>query len=365
MARATATTATLPDHPGMPAPMPWHTAAWTAAVASGVPSILVHGAPGIGERRFALAMAACWLCEAPSGHSPRPCLECPGCKLIEAGNHPDLRVVEPAAMTVDAEDVDADGNGDEDIVEDKDKGKGKSKAAPSQLIVIGQLRPLNELAQISSHRGGARVVVIHPADAMNVAASNALLKMLEEPPAGMRFLLVAHRLQRVSATVRSRCMRVPLPMPTLAQAVPWLQAQGVEDAANALALAGGSPQVALDNADPVRAALSRAWLRCVTEGSATALSAARETKEIGAPQVLSWLVQWTHDLARVKAGAAPRFHPLQATTLQRLASSMTLRAVTRLHRTLLQRQRWIRHPLNAQLTLEALWLDYFQGMGGR
>jgi hypothetical protein len=43
---------------------------------------------------------------------------------------------------------------------------------------------------------------------------------------------------------------------------------------------------------------------------------------------------------------------------------MTLRAVTRLHRTLAQRQRWIRHPLNAQLTLEALWLDYFQATGG-
>ncbi len=356
MARATPTTVAPTERPGMPEPMPWHTPAWEAAVASSVPSILVHGPAGIGERSFALAMAAYWLCEAPPASPKRPCLECPGCRLIEAGNHPDLRLIEPASMATEAEDPDAG----EDVVEDKRKGK-----APSQAILIDQLRPLNDLAQISSHRGGARVVVIHPADAMNIAASNALLKMLEEPPSGMRFVLVANRLQRVSATVLSRCMRVALPMPTSAQAVPWLEQQGVEDAATALALAGGAPQVALDDADPVRAALSRAWLRCVTDASITALSAARETKDIGAPQVLSWLVQWTHDLARVKVGAAPRFHPLQAPSLQRLSSALTLRAITRLHRTLAQRQRWIRHPLNAQLALEALWFDYFQGIGGR
>ncbi len=340
--------------------MPWHRQAWEAAVRSGVPSMLLHGPAGIGERRFALAMAAHWLCEAPAEAPRRPCLECPGCRLVEAGNHPDLRLIEPASLAAD------DGDGEEEGAEPRagadDKPKGK---APSQAILIGQLRPLNELAQLSSHRGGARVVVIHPADAMNVAASNALLKLLEEPPPGMRFLLVAHRLQRVSATVLSRCMRVALPRPGFDEAVGWLQAQGVGDAPTALALAGGAPQAALDDADPVRVALHRAWLRCVSGGGTTALAAARETKEAGAPQVLTWLVQWTHDLARVKAGARPRFHPAEAATLQRLSAAMTLRAITRLHRTLAQRQRWIRHPLNAQLTLEALWLDYLQATGAR
>jgi DNA polymerase-3 subunit delta' len=160
-------------------------------------------------------------------------------------------------------------------------------------------------------------------------------------------------------------MRIALPMPTATQAVPWLEAQGIEDAATVLALAGGAPQAALEAADPVRAALSKTWLRCVSEASTTALSAARDTKDVGAPQVLSWLVQWTHDLARVKAGSPPRYYPQQAATLQRLSATMTLRAITRLHRTLALRQRWIRHPLNPQLALESLWIDYLQAMGGR
>ncbi len=355
MARAAA--AVLSERPGIPMPMPWHRAAFDAAVASTVPSILVYGPSGIGERPFAMALAAHWLCEAPRDSTARPCLQCASCKLVEAGNHPDLRIIEPASMAAEAEDAEADeGSGEE-------KGKGKTA---SHAILIGQLRPLNELAQISSHRGGARVVVIHPAEAMNIAASNALLKLLEEPPQGMRFVLLARRLQQVSATVLSRCMRVPLPMPAAGQAAHWLEAQGVEDAAAALALAGGAPQLALDNADPVRVALSRAWLRCVTDGTPArpiaALSAARETKDIGAPQVLSWLVQWTHDLALVKVGAAPRYYPQQAAALQRLSATMSLRAITRLHRALVRRQRWIRHPLNPQLTLEALWCDYLQGI---
>ena len=354
MARAPATA--MPHRPGMPVPMPCHAAAQQEAVASDVPSILVHGTAGTGERRFALAMAAHWLCEAAAG--PRPCLDCAGCKLVEAGNHPDLRMIEPASMAAEA--GEGEGDGEDETVEEKGKGK-----AASQAILIGQLRPLNELARITSHRGGARVVVIHPADAMNISASNALLKLLEEPPQGMRFLLVAHRLQRVSATVLSRCMRIALPMPTATQAVPWLEAQGIEDAETVLALAGGAPQAALEAADPVRAALSKSWLRCVSEASTTALSAARDTKDVGAPQVLSWLVQWTHDLARVKAGSPPRYYPQQAATLRRLSATMTLRAITRLHRTLALRQRWIRHPLNPQLALESLWIDYLQAMGGR
>jgi DNA polymerase-3 subunit delta' len=358
MARAAATA--LPERPGIPSPMPWHRAAFDAAAASATPSILVYGPSGIGERPFAMALAARWLCEASPDAAPRPCMRCASCRLVEAGNHPDLRIIEPESMAAEGEDADGDeGSSDE-------KGRGR---APSQAILIGQLRPLHALAQISSHRGGARVVVIHPADAMNIAASNALLKLLEEPPQGMRFVLLARRLQQVSATVLSRCMRVPLPMPASGQAVQWLQAQGVQDAVAALALAGGAPQLALDNADPVRAALGRAWLRCVTASAearpVSALSAARDTKDIGAAQVLSWLVQWTHDLALVKAGAAPRYHPLQAAALQGLSATMSLRAITRLQRTLAQRQRWIRHPLNAQLTLEALWLDYLQGIGAR
>ena len=103
--------------------MPCHVQAWRRAARSDVPSILLHGPAGIGERDFALALAAHWLCEGSPNAAARPCLACASCKLIEAGNHPDLRVIEPASMAAESEDAD----GDEETVEDKGKGKGSSK----------------------------------------------------------------------------------------------------------------------------------------------------------------------------------------------------------------------------------------------
>jgi len=325
--------------------------------------MLLHGPAGIGERGFALALAASWLCEAPAPETRQPCGQCPGCRLIDAGNHPDLRLIEPEALAQE-EDGESEDGGAAAGEGAAPRGKARTERKPSQDIRIEQMRHLTELAQLSSHRGGARVVVIHPADAMNVAASNALLKLLEEPPAGMRFVLVANRLQRVSATVLSRCMRVALRMPTRIESLAWLAGQGLEDAEQALSLAGGAPQIALSNTDPVRAATYRAWLHTVEGGTAAILVAARDTRDAGPVQVLAWLLQWTHDLAQVKAGSLPRYYPQQASALERLAARLTLRGITRLHRTLALKQRWIRHPVNPQLTLEALWIDYFQGIDG-
>jgi len=339
--------------------MSWHDQAWDIAVSAAAPSLLLHGPAGIGERAFAVALAEAWLCEKPDRNSRQPCTICPSCRLLAAGNHPDLRIIEPEAIAVSAASTagSADGDDEDEAVADD---KPRSDRKLSQEIRVVQLRQLVELAHLSSHRGGARVVIIHPVDAMNLAASNALLKLLEEPPDGMRFVLVAHRLRRVSATVLSRCMRVALTVPAPELAIEWLIGQGVQDATQALALAGGSPQVALANADPLRATIYRAWLQCVSEPSASAVAAARDTKDAGPAQVLAWLLQWTHDLALVKAGARPRYHPQQAAVLQRHSAALEMMAIARLHRTLLLKQRWIRHPLNPQLSLEALWHDYLQ-----
>jgi DNA polymerase-3 subunit delta' len=347
-----ASTAAAAAERALAAPMPWHVHAWSAAAAASAPALLLHGPAGIGERVFAIALAQAWLCEAPAAATRHACGTCPSCHLLAAGNHPDLRVIEPAALVAAAEEADDDpADGEE---------KARSDRKPSKEIRVDQLRALIDLAQITSHRGGARVVIIHPVDAMNVASSNALLKLLEEPPAGLRFVLVAHRLQRVSATVLSRCMRVALRAPGNDLAIEWLVAQGVDDAQQALAVSGGAPLLAQSNADPVRAATYRAWLRCISDPSIPAIAAARDTKDAGPPQVLAWMLQWTHDMARVKAGAEPRYHPQHAAVLAGLVATLPLRSISRLHRTLLLKQRWIRHPLNAQLALEALWLDYQQ-----
>jgi len=91
-----------------------------------------------------------------------------------------------------------------------------------------------------------RVALVHPAEDMNANSANALLKGLEEPPAGAVFLLVCHRPARLLPTIRSRCVAVPVPIPARAAALEWLASQGAQNPQRWLAYAGGAPLLALD-----------------------------------------------------------------------------------------------------------------------
>src|SRR5207247_4155502 len=108
-------------------------------------------------------------------------------------------------------------------------------------IKIYQVRELADFLNIRSHRGGLRVALVHPAEEMNINAANALLKALEEPPAGAVFLLVSHRPARLLPTIRSRCVALPVAVPPREAALRWLSGQGMPDAERWLAYAGGAP----------------------------------------------------------------------------------------------------------------------------
>ena len=104
-----------------------------------------------------------------------------------------------------------------------------------------QVRALADFLNLRSHRGALRIALIHPAEDLYPNAANALLKGLEEPPAGAIFILVSHRPARLLPTVRSRCVAVPVPIPPGEAALRWLASRGVQNAERWLAFAGGAP----------------------------------------------------------------------------------------------------------------------------
>ncbi len=161
--------------------LPWHDAARAAIgqlLARQVHAVLLHGAAGTGKLDLALDTAEALLCERRV-QDGSPCGRCPGCTLVAAGNHPDLRIVRPEALAeADSRIVQAPG---------EEPAEGASAGAPAEArghasrgIRIEQIRDLSEWITLSTHRGGARVIVIEPAESMNTPASNALLKVLEE-----------------------------------------------------------------------------------------------------------------------------------------------------------------------------------------
>ncbi|WGV16305.1 DNA polymerase III subunit delta' [Fuscovulum ytuae] len=113
-----------------------------------------------------------------------------------------------------------------------------------QEITVEEARALKSFFAMSAADGGRRVAIIDAADELNTSAANAVLKLLEEPPAGATFLLIAHQPHRLLPTIRSRCRELrlsALPPDALAKALTAAGGEVADDQAQPLAeLAGGS-----------------------------------------------------------------------------------------------------------------------------
>lgn len=324
--------------------LPWQHAAAAAALAvrSRWPhALLVTGRRGIGKRSLALHFAQALLCEQPRADASA-CGRCASCGYIAAGAHPDLRLIEPIEY-------------DED---------GAPK--PVDAIVVDRIRELIEFAQLTTHRQRAKVALIAPAEAMNAAAANALLKTLEEPPPGTYLLLVSDQSGRLPATIVSRCQLLPAPEPDADRATAWLATQNVARPELLLAQAGGAPLLALALADAVvqreREALldqlSRPGRLSPVAFGARLDAYPRAERKARLADAMYWLLAWTADLAVVASGGAPRFNPDRREALAHLGARVARVALFRYYRALLRQRALLGHPLTPRLVAEALLFEY-------
>jgi DNA polymerase III subunit delta' len=317
-------------------------------------ALLMHGEPGIGKFQFAQHLAQGWLCETPAANG-EPCGTCPACHWFSQGNHPDYRVVLPEILAgLAAAGADAEASSDK-----ADDDGGKKTRQPSKEIKIEQVRALLDFCALGSHRGGARVVLLYPAEALNVAAANALLKTLEEPPSGVLFLLVSARVDRLLPTIISRCRQWPMRMPNADEARTWLAAQGIDDAAGLLAEAGGAPLAALALASDENRALRDFTLAQLAAGpNCDAFACGENLQKLPVPLVLGWLQRWLYDVLAQRTAGRPRYFPAAAKSLARCAQSADPAALARYIKTVTRQRAVENHPLNARLVFEELFLAY-------
>ncbi|MES1162069.1 MAG: DNA polymerase III subunit delta', partial [Rhizobacter sp.] len=259
------------------------------------------------------------------------------CRLVQAHSHPDLLVLMPEALQQ------ALGWGATDADEAAATERA-SKAKPSNEIKVEAVRRAVSFAQTTSARGRGKVVVLHPAERMNGISANTLLKTLEEPAGEARFVLSCSAPDALLPTIRSRCQAVVMGLPPTAQAVDWLAAQGVADAAVMLAATGGQPQEALAwSQQGIDAALWTRLPALVAQGSPQPISAWPLQRVVDALQKLC------HDVACVTAGATPRYFPVAS--IQRAAQAG---ALVEWMRELDRIARRADHPWNAGLVTESL-----------
>lgn len=184
-------------------------------------ALLIHDAHGVGGEAVAQYAARLALCREPNA----PCGQCRDCRLFEAQQHPDYLPITPLEE--------------------------------SKQIRVEQVRELCEQLALTAHGGRATVAVLTPADSMNLNAANALLKTLEEPRAGASLILISATPSRLPATIRSRCQRLSLPVPTRAVSIAWLERRrGPGPWAEVLEVLAGAPFAALA-LDPVQIARIR------------------------------------------------------------------------------------------------------------
>ena len=330
--------------PWLPLP-PWQLATAQAALAqrSTWPhALLIHGPRGLGKHALALHLAQALLCESPRADG-LGCGRCPGCRYAVAGQHPDLMRIELLEIDEETEEL-----------------------KPVETIAIKRVRALIEFVALTSHRQQAKVAVIAPAERMQIAAVNALLKTLEEPPPGTYIVLVAELIGRLPATILSRCRRLKVREPDPDAAAAWLAEQGVAEPRLALAQAAGAPLAALELADPEWESERRLWLAALGEPRrlpAIALAAridagARDGRRARLARAIDWLLAWTADLARVAAGGGARRNPDFADEIAQLAARVAPIAAFRYHETLLRQRALLAHPLQPRLVAEAMLIDY-------
>lgn len=309
-------------------PLPWIDA-WVSEALQGQRghALLAQVPSGSGALEFGLACAKAWLCEARVEGS-LACGQCASCRLAASHTHPDLRVVVPEAVAL------AQGL----PIELDEKRK------PSRQIRIDEVRGLIDWVVITSGRGRGKVVLIHPSEAMNMASSSALLKTLEEPPAGAQLLLTTADPALLLPTVRSRCQQRSLRPVPRELALAWLSQHQVPAPEVLLDAAAGQPLAALQWH---RAGLSaQQWAdipSAVARGDAALLAG------WGVPRAVDALQKLCHDASVAACGGVPRFFPAA-----RLRPGARLGALVAWHRLLQGVMRHAEHPWSEGLLVEAL-----------
>lgn len=293
----------------MSAPYPWLDAPWARLVGAWRQgrlghALLWHGRAGFGKREFARHFAQLLLCEAAT-EADVACGNCRGCTLFLAGNHPDYAHVAPLET-------------------------GKA-------LTVDQVRELGDYYALRPHYRSVKLAVLEAADSMNRAAGNALLKLLEEPPAGAHLILLADRPAQLLPTIRSRCQQTAFELADADVLLDWLAAEEPAVARTVLiehlARAAGSPLGARRLAEPALAAGIDGLVNAlggVAVGKLPPLAAAAQCASLPLEVLVDQMLRICHEVLLLKHGAPV---PLAGQGrvvgpgLQRLADTVHSRAV--------------------------------------
>ena len=302
-------------------PLPWQIELWLSLndriESQRLPhAIILNGLEGVGAEHLAYALAFRMLCSQVD--KCIPCGQCSGCLTLKAGSHPDFYRLSPQEK--------------------------------SKFIKVDQIRKLCESVAKTSQQGGWKVAVIVPAESMNIASSNALLKSLEEPEPNTLIILVSSRLSAIPMTIRSRCQIESLAIPSSDIAQSWLSEQVKDEQVNiseVLAIANGKPLLALDYINGAGFESRRhveSLLDAMRHSDETPFEAAQACQKYPPEDLVAWILSYVHRLLVSELQNNPK--PALFLFLDKLIKARA----------------WLLSgsPLNTQLLWEELFIEWVQ-----
>jgi DNA polymerase-3 subunit delta' len=315
---------------------PWTQTQWQSLVervaAASMPhGLILHGLYGLGKQAFAEDFAQFLLCDQPQ--AGQACQQCRACLQFKANTHPDYRKLEPEEA-------------------------GKS-------IKIDQVRELVGQLSLASHHGRYRVAIISPAEALNPAAANSLLKSLEEPPPQTVLILVTSRLSALLPTIRSRCQHILFqrPPPDLAQ--DWLinsQHIAPNQVHASLAMVHGAPLAAMAILESEEIGLREqtfASFCAIANGSAMALPIQPAWLKAPLATPITWMYSWVSDIIKLRCQqSATLTNQDKVDDLQKLAQKVELPKILVFLDSIASLLRMQRVALNPQMTMEQLLVHW-------
>ena len=284
-------------------------------------ALMLLGSIGTGRFKLAMEVAQTVLC-----HKPIPtgyCCECSSCTMFLSGTHPDFHLITTEKYSLNLDEF-LQGYSSRYL---QKKEKRSTSRKSGQQIGVDQIRSVIERMSTHSYMGADRVVVIAPGEAMNTNSANALLKILEEPNPGCRFIILCSGRDKLPATIFSRVTIFNVSTPPRSESIEWLRKSGLtETQGNQLVtLSNEAPLLALQYFEEGWSEKISTWEKIVYKVILQKLEPVAAAGLIGiddSVRFLYWMERVCCDLVSVKQGRDSRYSLLQTDQFAKLLLDM-------------------------------------------
>ena len=293
-------------------------------------ALLLSGQRGNGKNDFALMLSKRLLCQSPQNEMP--CDQCQSCRLFNASTHPDFQLITP-----------------------EEEGKA---------IKVDQIREMVDKNTLTSNMSGMKIHLILNAGQMNISASNSVLKTLEEPSPESLIILVTSSPEKLTATIKSRCQNIHLPVPDNQAARDWLSAQQIHsDPDLLLSLSLSAPLDALKLDDEELLTHRKNFfndLGFVVFSKKDPVNVASIWQDNSPSQLIGWMTGWVVDMIRLKFSQSNNYIANNDLLkgLQKISEAFSINQLLEIYSKLLESKRLLDTQANRLLLLEGLLLRW-------